>query len=496
VDVLVVGGGLSGVGAGCHLEMEAPQKSYAILEARATTGGTWDLFRYPGIRSDSDMYTLGFPFQPWDSNRAIVDGPSIRQYIRDTARQYGVEGKIRLNHRVTRARWSTADQRWTVEVERTDTGERLRLTCQFLFMCSGYYRYDQPYDPEFAGREDFGGTIVHPQFWPEDLDYSGRRVIVIGSGATAVTLVPAMAEHAAHVTMLQRSPSYVVSLPGEDPVAKLARRVLPVKAAYSLVRWKNVLVTMLVFWLSRNRPHLVKRLIRGGLERNLPEGYDIDRHFKPSYNPWDQRMCLVPDSDLFEAIGQGKASVVTDHIDRITPTGVRLASGQELETDVIVTATGLNLLALGGLEFEIDGRPVDLPQAMIYRGCMLSGVPNLAFAFGYTNASWTLKCDLTCEYVTRILNYMDQRGYTSAVPTLGHAPIQPVDFVDFTSGYVQRSIHLFPKQGSQPPWRLYQNYVRDRKLIRKAPLEDGVLRFASGDPGQAPADPRAVATAA
>ncbi len=395
VDVLIVGAGLSGVGAGAHLEMECPQKSYAILEARGAIGGTWDLFRYPGIRSDSDMYTLGFPFRPWDSNQSIVDGPSIRRYIRDTAREHGVDDKVRLHHRVTSASWSTAEQRWTVEAHRTDTDERVRLSCQFLFMCSGYFRYDQPYNPEFPGREKFRGEILHPQFWPEDLDYTGRRVIVIGSGATAVTLVPAMAESAAHVTMLQRSPSYVVSLPGEDPLAKLLRRVLPLKAAYSAVRWKNVFVTMLVFWLSRNRPRLVKGLIRKGLERHLPEGFDIDTHFKPRYNPWDQRMCLVPDSDLFEAIGNGKVSIVTDQVDAFTETGIRLASGRELEADVIVTATGLNMLLLGGLEIEVDGQRLDMPKRMIYKGSMLSGVPNMAFAFGYTNASWTLKCDLT-----------------------------------------------------------------------------------------------------
>jgi len=496
LDVLVVGGGLSGVGAGCHLERDAPHKSYAILEARGAIGGTWDLFRYPGIRSDSDMYTLGFPFRPWDSNQSIVDGASIHQYILDTAREYGVDEKVRLHHRVTRASWSTTDQRWTVEAERTDTGESLRFSCQFVFMCSGYYHYDEPHNPGFPGRDQFRGAIVHPQFWPRNLDYTGQRVIVIGSGATAVTLVPAMSERAAHVTMLQRSPSYVVSLPGEDPLAKLARRLLPVQAAYTLVRWKNVLITMLMFWLSRNRPHVVKRMIRAGLERQLPEGYDIDTHFKPRYNPWDQRMCLVPDADLFEGIGNGRVSVVTDHVDTFTPTGIRLASGQELEAEVIVSATGLNLLALGGVELEVDGQPVDLPQAMIYRGCLLSGVPNLAFAFGYTNASWTLKSDLTCEYVTRILNYMYERGYSSAVPTLRPGSVEPVDFVDFSSGYVQRSIHLFPKQGSRPPWRLYQNYIRDRKLIRKAPLEDGVLQFARQPPGQEPHRSDAVAAAA
>jgi cation diffusion facilitator CzcD-associated flavoprotein CzcO len=481
VDVLIVGAGLSGIGAGHHLQERCPQKTYAILEARDAIGGTWDLFRYPGIRSDSDMYTLGYSFRPWPSAKSIADGPSILSYVRDTAREGGIDRKIRFNHRVIGAEWSSEDATWTVEAERTDTGETVRMRCGFLFLCSGYYRYDQGYTPDFEGTERFAGRIVHPQFWTEDIDYAGKRVVVIGSGATAVTLVPAMAKDAAHVTMLQRSPSYVVSLPAEDPIAKVARRLLPAKLAYSVIRWKNVLLTMLVFQLSRRRPRFVKGLIRAGVQRRLPKDYDIDTHFRPRYNPWDQRMCLVPDSDLFEAIGNGTATVVTDEIDTFTEKGIKLASGQELEADVIVTATGLNLQVMGGLRFVVDGEEVDLSKKMTYKGMMLNGVPNAAAAFGYTNASWTLKCDLTCEYVCRLLNYMDEQGYSYCTPHLTDPSVQPLPFVDFSSGYVLRAVDRFPKQGSKKPWRLYQNYALDIMSLRRAPLEDGALEFTRGE---------------
>jgi monooxygenase len=480
LDVLVVGAGLSGVGAGCHLETRCPGKSYAILEARESLGGTWDLFRYPGVRSDSDMYTLGYAFRPWREQKAIADGPDILKYVKETARDYGVEGKIRFNHRVVRAEWSSAEARWTVEAQRGDTGETVSLTCGFLFMCTGYYRYDAGYTPEFPGRERFRGRIVHPQFWTDDVEYAGKRVVVIGSGATAVTLVPAMAETAEHVTMLQRSPSYVLSLPAEDPIAGLARRVLPPKLAYSVVRWKNVLVTMLVFQLSRRRPRVMKALIRKGLESRLPAGYDIDTHFNPRYNPWDQRMCLVPDGDLFESICAGRASVATDTIETFTESGIALASGEELEADLIVTATGLDLVPLGGLELSVDGREVEIPKTMGYKGMMLSGVPNMAVAFGYTNASWTLKCDLTCAYVCRLLNHMDERGYRQATPARDPS-VAEEPFVDFTSGYVLRAIDRFPRQGSKAPWRLYQNYARDIVALRHGKLEDGALVFSSGE---------------
>ncbi len=495
VDVLIVGAGLSGVGAACHLETECPDKSYAILEARERLGGTWDLFQYPGIRSDSDMYTLGYSFKPWAEAKSIADGPSILSYVQETAREYGVEDKIRFNHRVVRSEWSTDDATWTVFAERTDTGETAELTADFVFMCSGYYRYDEGYTPEFPGTERFEGTIVHPQHWPEDLDYGGKRVVVIGSGATAVTLVPAMADTAAHVTMLQRSPSYIVALPDEDPIANFARRHLPGKVAYSIARWKNVLLTLGSFQLSRRRPAVMKAILRKGIQRQLPADYDIDTHFKPKYNPWDQRLCLVPNGDLFKAIREGTASVVTDQIETFTERGLKLASGAELEADVIVTATGLNLLALGGMQIVVDGQEVALPDTMGYKGMMLSGIPNLAVALGYTNASWTLKCDLTCEYVCRLLKYMDEHGYVQVTPENNDPTVLPEPFLDFSSGYVVRSIHEFPKQGSKAPWRLYQNYPRDIFSLRYSALDDGALRFRRADETAhaAPTDAQAVA---
>ncbi len=483
-DVLIVGAGLSGVGAGCHLERNCPGKSYALLESRESIGGTWDLFRYPGIRSDSDMFTLGYSFRPWTEAKAIADGPAILSYVRDTAREYEVDRHIRFNHRVVRAEWSTADARWTVEARQGQTGETVRLTCGFLFMCSGYYRYDEGYTPEIPGSDRFQGPLVHPQHWPDELDHAGKRVVVIGSGATAVTLVPAMAETAEHVTMLQRSPSYVVSLPAEDPVAKLARRVLPQKAAYSLLRWKNVLLTMGSFELSRRRPSLMKSLIRKGLENRLPPGYDIDTHFKPRYNPWDQRLCLVPDGDLFEAIGDGRASIVTNRIKTITETGIELESGGELEADLIVTATGLNLLPFGGLEIVVDGDEVELPNTLGYKGMMLSGVPNFAAALGYTNASWTLKCDLTCEYLCRLLQHMDAEGLRQCTPVNRDPSVLPEPFIDFNSGYVLRAIDRFPKQGSKKPWRLHQNYARDLVALRFNSLTDDAMVFSNPRPAE------------
>jgi monooxygenase len=480
LDVLIVGAGLSGIGAGYHLQANCPERSYAILEARECTGGTWDLFRYPGIRSDSDMYTLGYAFKPWTEAKAIADGPSILSYVRQTASEHGIDRKIRFHHRVVRAEWSTADAHWTVEAERSDTQETVRLTCGFLLMCSGYYRYDEGYTPDFQGTERFAGRIVHPQQWSDDIDYEGRRVVVIGSGATAVTLVPALAQRAAHVTMLQRSPSYIISLPAQDPIAIALRRALPSKLAYALVRWKNVLLTMLSFQLSRRRPALVKKLVRRGVQRRLPPGYDVDTHFKPRYGPWDQRLCLVPDGDLFEAISAGRASVVTDRIETFTEQGLRLASGAELEADLVVTATGLNLLAFGGMQLAVDGRDVELSETMSYRGMMLSGVPNLAMAFGYTNASWTLKCDLTCAYVCRVLNHMSARGYLQCMPLNGDPSIDTQPFIDFSSSYVLRSIDQFPKQGSRAPWRLYQNYALDILSLRFGAVEDGAMRFSTG----------------
>jgi cation diffusion facilitator CzcD-associated flavoprotein CzcO len=485
VDVLIVGAGLSGIGAGYHLQHNCPGKTYAILEARDRIGGTWDLFRYPGIRSDSDMYTLGYSFKPWVQAKSIADGPSILSYVEETASENGIDRHIRFNHRVVRAEWSTEDSRWTVEAERTDTGETVQITAGFVFMCSGYYRYDQGYTPEFEGTERFSGPIVHPQHWPEDLDYAGKRVVVIGSGATAVTLVPAMAQEAAHVTMLQRSPSYIVSLPSVDPIAKLLRRALPSKVAYAITRWKNVLLTMGSYQLSRRRPEMMKAALRKWVEQQLPPGYDIDTHFKPRYNPWDQRLCLVPNGDLFTAIRDGSASVVTDRIETFTETGLKLESGAELGADVIVTATGLNLLPVGGMQMAVDGTEVALPETMGYKGMMLSGVPNLAISLGYTNASWTLKCDLTCEYVCRLLNHMDDHGYDQCTPNNRDPSVAPQPFIDFSSGYVLRSIDKFPKQGSKAPWRLYQNYARDILALKFGALEDGAMEFSrTGSPAR------------
>jgi monooxygenase len=474
VDVLIVGAGLSGIGAACHLEAESPGRTYAILEARDAIGGTWDLFRYPGIRSDSDMFTLGYDFRPWEEGKAIADGPSIRRYVRDTARDHGVDRRIRFHHRVVRADWSSDDARWTVQAERTDTGEAVSLTCSFIYGCTGYYRYDEGYLPHFEGRERFGGPIVHPQHWPDDLDYGGKRVVVIGSGATAVTLVPAMAERAEHVTMLQRSPSYVVTLPAEDGLSNLLRRRLPAKAAYAVVRWKNVLLQMATFNLSRARPELMKKVIRRGVLKRLPAGYEVDLHFKPHYNPWEQRLCLVPDNDLFDAISSGAASVVTDEIETFTETGIRLRSGDHLEADVIVTATGLNVLLFGGIDVAVDGEPVDFSERVAYKGMMICGVPNLAMALGYTNASWTLKCDLTAHYVCRLINYMREHGHDIATP-LPPAPSTPTQpFIDFNAGYVLRSIDMLPRQGPASPWRLHQNWFRDVKLLRRGPVDDSM----------------------
>jgi cation diffusion facilitator CzcD-associated flavoprotein CzcO len=476
LDVLIVGAGLSGIGAACHLEDRLPGRSYAILEARGDLGGTWDLFRYPGIRSDSDMHTLGYRFKPWTAEKTITDGESILSYIRETAAEHGVDRKIRFNHRVISAEWSSEDSRWTVQAERADTGQGVRISCAFLWVCSGYYRYDEGYLPEFEEQSRFKGQVVHPQHWPEDLDTDGKRVVVIGSGATAVTLVPALAERAEMVTMLQRSPTYIASLPAADPLARVLRRLLPDRLTYTLVRWKNVMLQTGFYWLSRRRPAMVKAMIRRGVRRALPPGYDIDTHFNPRYNPWDQRLCLVPDGDLFKAISEGHAEVVTDRIATFTERGIELESGRELEADVVVTATGLNLLFLGGMRLTVDDRDVELPRTMAYKGMMLSGVPNFAFTVGYTNASWTLKADLVSEYVCRLLSHLAANGYSSCVPQPDPSVVEE-PLLDFNAGYVLRSIHEFPKQGSKQPWRLRQNYALDLRAIRRAPIDDGTMRF-------------------
>ena len=521
-DVLIVGAGLSGIGAGAHLRMNCPDKTFAILEARGSMGGTWDLFRYPGVRSDSDMFTLGYRFRPWSDPKAIADGPAILKYIRETSAAYDLDKEIRYNHRVRRAEWSSQDAKWTVEVEinprassphgskgsarleepepigsdspaqaetrpvgnvpdgneylGATSSEIVHFTCNFLYLCTGYYDYAAGYTPEWPNFDKFKGIVVHPQKWPEDLDYTGKRVLVIGSGATAVTLVPAMAEMAAHVTMLQRSPTYVVSMPGEDKIANGLRKALPAKTAYAITRWKNVLRQMFFYELSRKRPEFMKRLISKGVMKEVGEEI-AEKHFKPTYNPWDQRLCLVPDSDLFNAVREKKASIVTGRIAGFTERGVRLETGEELEAEIIVTATGLVLKIMAGLTLVVDGETVDLSKKMAYKGMMYSDVPNLAQAFGYTNASWTLKCDLTAEYVCRLLNYMDEHGLTQCTPRPNDPSVKPEPVLDFNSGYILRALKDLPSQGSKHPWRLHQNYIKDLRMLRHAPLEDGTMEF-------------------
>jgi cation diffusion facilitator CzcD-associated flavoprotein CzcO len=484
VDVLIVGAGLSGIGAGYYLETRLPGKSYAILEGRDAIGGTWDLFRYPGIRSDSDLHTLGYAFKPWTDDKAIADGPAILSYIRETASENGIEDKIRFGHRVVRAEWSSEDARWTVEA--THGTETVTLTCGFLFAAGGYYRYDEGFTPTFPGTERFEGRVIHPQHWPEDLDYAGKRVLVIGSGATAMTIVPAIADAAAHVTLLQRSPTYVVSVPARDPIANALRRVLPDRLAYSLARRKNIALQALVYKLSRRRPGLVRRLIRAATKRQLPDGYAVDTHFNPRYDPWDQRLCVIPDGNLFEAISSGRASIVTDRVETFTGRGVALASGTEIEADIVVTATGLELVAFGGIEYVVDGEPVDLSDRFAYRGAMLSGVPNFAFAVGYINASWTLKVDLVCDWLCRLLAHMDAHGFTRAVPINDDPALPRRPLLDFSAGYVQRALDSFPKQGPAAPWRMSMSYYEDVRSLG-SDLDDGVLHFAGTDGSGAPA---------
>jgi monooxygenase len=486
LDVLIVGAGLSGICAASHLTARHPSRSYAVLESRARIGGTWDLFRYPGIRSDSDMYTLGYSFKPWRDAKALADGPSILSYIQEAAREKRIDEHIRLSHRVRGAEFDSGERRWEVEAQRTDTGEVIRLSARWLVLCCGYYSYESGYTPPLPGVERFGGTVVHPQQWSDEVQYEGKRVVVIGSGATAVTLVPALAERAAHVTMLQRSPSYVISLPERDGIADALRRRLPMRLAYPLARWKNVLLMMLSFQASRRRPELVKSLIRKGVVAELPPGYDVDRHFNPPYNPWQQRLCVAPDGDLFAAVRAGRASILTDRISTFTETGLELESGQRLEAEVVVTATGLRLLAFGGIDLAVDGEPVSLPETMTYKGMMLGGLPNLLFTFGYTNASWTLTCDLTCAWFCRVLAHMDEHGYDTAVPVNRDPSITDLPLIDFTSGYVLRSIAEFPRQGSKPPWRQLQNYVLDTLALRLSRIDDGVLQF-TGTRGRASA---------
>ena len=454
VDVLIVGAGISGIDAAYRLKTRCPDKSWLILEGRERVGGTWDLFRYPGVRSDSDIFTLGFPFRPWRTDQAIVDGPSIRQYVEDTAREFGISDWIRFGHRVLGARWSSSEARWTVETEQED------FTCSFLWLTTGYYDYAEGYRPRWPDEDCFRGQVVHPQFWPEELDLSGKRVAVIGSGATAVTMVPALAEKAEHVTMVQRTPSHIVSRPGRDRVAGWLQRLLPRRVADPLIRWKNVLLTIYLYGRARRMPERVSNWIREQVSKELPAGYPVERDFTPPYKPWDQRLCLVPDGDLFAAMRSGKVSIATGAIERFIPRGLRLAMGEEVEADIVVTATGLNMKLAGGIDVSLDGEQMRLPDHFIYRGMMLSGVPNLFLSFGYANASWTLRSDLTARSVCRLLNHMQRRGLATCVPRAG-GDVERRPVIDFSSGYVKRAEALLPSQGDRDPWRVPQNYVRD-----------------------------------
>lgn len=476
VDVLIVGAGISGIGAAHYLQTMQPAKTFAIVEARDDIGGTWDLFRYPGIRSDSDLHTFSYEFKAWEDDKAIASADAIMSYLRETVAQDGIREAIRFGHKVIAAEWHTQDARWLVEIERQDTGEHLTMSCGWFFCASGYYRYDEGFTPEFPGRERFTGQIVHPQHWPEDLDYRGKRVVIIGSGATAVTLVPAMAETAGHVTMLQRSPTYIVPVPSEDRIANALPKLVGRDRAFALTRRKNILKQRVVWRLCQQYPGAARRLIRHLNAKQLPAGYPVDEHFRPAYNPWDQRLCAVPDADMFRAIRDGRASVVTDRIDTFTETGIRLQSGEELRADIIVTATGLNLLAFGGIELSVDGVAVKVSEKVAFKGFLLSDVPNFAYVFGYTNSSWTLKVGLVCEHFCRLLAHMDAHGHTICYPQLPESmPTRPL--LEITSGYARRAAGQLPHQGTEGPWRTCMDYRADRKMLREGPVDDDRLRF-------------------
>jgi monooxygenase len=477
VDVLVVGAGISGIGAACHLKMDSPDRSFAIVESRERLGGTWDLFKYPGIRSDSDMHTLGFRFKPWTHEKSIADAPAILGYLHETAQEYGIEDMIRYNHRVTKIEWDSASARWTATVT-TGEGSAMQFRCRFLFMCTGYYSYTEPYQPEFAGRDRFKGPVFHPQFWPDDLDFKGKRTVVIGSGATAVTIVPAMAqEGAGHVTMLQRSPTWFTARPARDAFANRIRKILPEKLAYSITRFKNINMQQYFYNLTQRKPEKVRDKLLELTTKELPEGYDVATHFTPRYNPWEQRLCLVPDADFFQAIRSGKADVVTDHIDHFDETGIALKSGKHLAADIIVTATGLKMEIMSGVEMLIDGAPVRVGQTFSYKGCMYSNVPNLASSFGYSNASWTLKADLISEYVCRLLNHMRETGTDFCVAEPHGVNAHDEGMMNLSSGYVQRAKGRVPMQGDIDPWIVHHNYPADKKLMRYGKLEDGAMHF-------------------
>ena len=480
-DVVIVGAGISGIGAGYHLQQDCPDRDYVILEGRDDLGGTWDLFRYPGVRSDSDMHTLGYSFKPWTEAKAIADGPSILTYVRETAAEFGIDQKMRFQHMVTDASWSSETSTWTVTAQVGAEGDKqtVAYTCNYLFMCSGYYSYKGGYEPEFPGRTDFAGPIVHPQKWPEDLDYEGKRVVVIGSGATAMTLVPAMATTASHVTMLQRSPTYVVSRPAVDPIANGLRKVLPDSTAYGITRWQNATLGEFFYKQTRTKPDKMREKLLKLAKKELGDE-TVAEHFTPEYNPWDQRLCLIPDSDLYNSINNGDASVVTAEIDTFTASGILLTNGEHIDADIIVTATGLQLVTIGDMDFAVDGQPVDFSKTWTYKGIAYSDVPNMASSFGYINASWTLRADITCQWVCRLLNHMTESGMTQATPRLrpedADMPERP--FIDdFSAGYMARMMPLLPRQGDREPWINTQSHRADKKFIAKAPIVDGVMRF-------------------
>jgi cation diffusion facilitator CzcD-associated flavoprotein CzcO len=476
IDVLIIGAGLSGIGGACHLRRSSPDRSFMILESREASGGTWDLFRYPGIRSDSDMYTFGYGFKPWSDKSSIADGHKILSYIREAAAEYDVEQHIRYQHKVVSASWSSTQSRWLVTAERGDTGEQATISCQFIFSCSGYYDYDQGYTPEFAGIDSFKGQVIHAQHWPEQMDYQGKRVVVIGSGATAVTLVPAMSQDTASLVMLQRTPTYIASVPKEQPLAETLRKWLPASWVFRLIRWKQVLFQIYLYQLSRRNPQGLRKYLLGLVRKEMGPDYDVDTHFTPDYNPWDQRLCGVPDGDLFTAIRENRAEVVTDHIDQFNKEGIHLKSGKQLDADIVVLATGLNLKFAGGVEYSVDGKVLDFAEHFIFRGMMFSGLPNMAFTVGYTNSSWTLKADLTGQYVSRLLNKMARHGYTTVTPRLT-GEVQEMPLLDFDAGYVLRSRESFPKQGNRLPWKNYQNYIRDFIGLRLGRQNDDELEF-------------------
>ena len=474
-DIIVVGAGISGIAAGYNLQKSCPNKSFAILEGRSSLGGTWDLFKYPGVRSDSDMHTLGFRFKPWIHKKSIADGPSILEYLNETVDEYNLREKISFNQKVISSNWSSDKSVWELKV--LSNGDEISMTCNFLFLCGGYYSYDKPFMPKFPNQEEFQGKLIHPQFWDESLDYTNKKVIVIGSGATAITLVPAIAKKAEHVTMLQRSPSYVISGPGEDSWSHSLNKILPIRLSYFLIRWKNILRTSLGFYLSRKYPNWIKKRIIDLVRDELGQDYDVEKHFTPRYNPWDQRMCLVPDSDLFASIRDEKASVVTDVIKSFNKDGILVESGEQINADIIISATGIEINMLNDINVSVDDEKVVPNAKLAYKGMMLSGVPNLAFTFGYVNASWTLRADLTCEYVCRLLNLMDKQKVSVCLPEEDSNAVVDDEYIDFTSGYVQRALDIMPKQGIKAPWRNYQNYLKDIFLVRLFSIKDSTLKF-------------------